>query len=234
MSDPARRVAVVTGASRGIGRATMSLLEATGFTTIGVARGLTDGDRTRRVDVGDDDSVKRLCDEIASSFGGLDVLVNCAGVAAGGDPLKLSLDDWESTLRTNLIGTYFCCKHALPYMQRQGFGRIVNVASIAGRSFSRTASVAYTASKYGVVGLTRQLAATCGRDGVTVNCVAPSQTRTEMLAVAPPEQLALIAAANPLGRLAEPQEIAEAISFLVSDAASYVNGAVLDVNGGVL
>lgn len=224
----------MTGASRGIGRATVSLFESRGLTTIGVARGLPDGDHTRSLDVGDDDSVKRLCDEIASSFGRLDILVNCAGVASSGDPLKLALADWESALRTNLIGTYFCCKHALPVMQRQGFGRIVNVASIAGRSFSRTASVAYTASKYGVVGLTRQLAATCGRDGVTVNCVAPSQTRTEMLAAASPEQLAAIAAANPLGRLAEPQEVAEVIGFLVSDAASYVNGAVLDVNGGVL
>ena len=108
------------------------------------------------------------------------------------------------------------------------------MASIAGRSYSRTASVAYTASKYGVIGLTRQLAALFGRDGITVNCVAPSQTRTEMLAAVPAAQLQAIAASNPTGRLAEPHEIAAAVGFLVSDSAAYVNGAVLDINGGVL
>ncbi|OFW07581.1 MAG: hypothetical protein A3H96_00050 [Acidobacteria bacterium RIFCSPLOWO2_02_FULL_67_36] len=235
MSDTGARVALVTGASRGIGRATVVLFSSRGITTVGLARGLADTPLTRRGDVADETDVRRVCDDVVATFGRIDILVNCAGIATTGDPLALSVDDWETVLRTNLIGTYLCCKHVLPVMRRHGFGRIVNVASIAGRSHSRTASVAYTASKYGVVGLTRQLAAAFGRDGISINCVAPSQTKTDMLAAAATlEQLDAVAAANPLGRLAEPREVAEAIGFLASDAASYINGAVLDVNGGQL
>lgn len=235
MSEPIARVAVVTGASRGIGRATVGLLAGRGVTTIGLARGMADSDRTRQADVSDEEDVAGVFDDIVSAFGRIDILVNCAGVASTGDPLALSVGDWEAVLRTNLIGTYLCCKGALPVMRRQRFGRIVNVASVAGRSYSRTASVAYTASKYGVVGLTRQLAATFGHEGITVNCVAPSQTETEMLVAATTQdQRDALAAANPLGRLAEPLEVAETIAFLASDAASYINGAILDVNGGVL
>lgn len=234
MSDAGtRRVAIVTGASRGIGRVTAALLTQRGVIVIGVARSAAADEHNRCVDVSNEDAVRGVIAEVTDTFGRLDILVNCAGQVATGDPLGLTGDDWDTMLHTNLVGTYFCCKHAIPAMQRGGFGRIVNVASIAGRSYSRTASVAYTASKYGVIGLTRQLAVTTASLGITVNCVAPSQTRTEMLAAADPVRLAVIAAANPLGRLAEPEEVAEAIAFLASDAASYINGAVLDVNGGL-
>jgi len=235
MSDGSGRVALVTGASRGIGLATTTLLTTRGVTVIGASRHATDGEFSRRLDITDDADVKRVVDDVASAFGRIDVLVNCAGVATTGDPLGLSLEDWDRVLRTNLIGTYSCCRHVIPVMRRHGVGRIVNVASVAGRAYSRTASVAYTASKYGVVGLTRQLAAAFGREGITINCVAPSQVDTEMLAaVATPEQLAAVAAVNPLERLARPEEVAEAIVFLASEGASYINGAVLDVNGGLL
>jgi 3-oxoacyl-[acyl-carrier protein] reductase len=234
MSDAAARVAVVTGASRGIGQSTAQMLERQGFVAVSAARSLPDGERTRRVDVGDDDGVRRMCESVEQAFGRIDVLVNCAGIASSTNALELGVAEWEAVLRTNLIGAHNCCKHVLPAMRRRRFGRIVNVASIAARSFSRTSSVAYTASKYGLVGLTRQLAAAFGQDGVTVNCVAPSQTRTEMLDALAPAQLQAIAEANPLGRLAEPAEVAAAICFLASDGASYINGAVVDVNGGIL
>lgn len=213
----------------------VALFAARGVTTIGLSRHPPAGEFSRAVDVADDDGVARVFAEVALTYGRIDILVNCAGLATAAEPLALSVADWDAVLRPNLIGSYLCCKHAIPVMRRRGFGRVVNVGSIAGRSYSKTASVAYTASKYGVIGLTRQLAAQFGRDGITVNCVAPSQTATEMLAeVATPAQRAALAAANPTGRLAEPLDVASAIAFLASDEAAYINGAVLDVNGGVL
>lgn len=234
MSD-SPRVAVVTGASRGIGRAAAALLAERGAVVIGMSRHADNGARSRRVDVTDEASVLQAFSSVVDEFGRLDVLVNCAGVAGTAEPLGLTAADWDAVLRPNLVGSYLCCKHAIPAMQRHGFGRVVNLGSIAGRAFSKTGSIAYTASKYGVIGLTRQLAAQFGRDGITVNCVAPSQTRTEMLLeIATPTQLDAIAASNPTGRLGEPEDVAAAIAFLASDAAAYINGAVLDVNGGLL
>ncbi|TAK12821.1 MAG: SDR family oxidoreductase [Acidobacteria bacterium] len=234
MSDK-KRVAIVTGASRGIGKAAIAALDARGVTAIGMSRNLPDDARNRRVDVADEASIRRAFEGVITDFGRIDILVNCAAVATTAEPLGLNADDWEAVLRPNLIGTYLCCKHAIPVMKQHGFGRVINVGSIAGRSFSKTGSIAYTASKYGVIGITRQLAAQFGRDGITVNCVAPSQTKTEMLQeIATPAQLEAIAAANPTGRLGEPRDVASAIVFLASDDASYINGAVLDINGGVL
>lgn len=235
MSNEERRVAVVTGASRGIGKTTAELLRAQGVTTIGLSRHVVDTAQTRRCDVGDPAVVARVFRAVQRDVGRIDILVNCAGVVTMSDPLEERVEEWEALWRTNVLGAYLCCQEALKPMRAQRAGRIVNLSSIAGRSFSRTASVAYTCSKYAVIGLTRQLAAGCGRDGVTVNCVCPSATRTEMLlANVPPPQLQALAEANPLGRLAEPHEIAQVVAFLVSDAASYLNGAVIDVNGGLL
>ncbi len=120
-------------------------------------------------------------------------------------------------------------------MAENGYGRIVNLGSIAGRSRSKTASVAYTCSKYAIVGLTRQLAAKLGEKGITVNCVAPSQVDTPMLREnVPADKLDELQKSIPVGRLASPEDVAEAIVFLAGEAASYVNGAVLDINGGQL
>jgi len=164
----------------------------------------------------------------------MDALVNCAGIASQTDPMKVTLQEWDRLLQTNLVGTYLCCKAALGAMQQQRHGRIVNVASRAARSYSHTSSVAYTCSKYGVIGLTRQLAANFAGKGITVNCVCPSETLSEMLKTCvPAARLRALGRAHPMGRLAEPREVAEVIGFLVSDAASYLNGAVIDVNGGL-
>lgn len=236
MSDGSapRPVAVVTGAGRGIGRATAERLRAAGYRVIGLGRSLADGPDTRRCDVRDEVQVSVVLTEIAEACGGLDVLVTAAGVVSVGDPLGLDADAWDAVLSTNVVGTYLCCKHAALIMRKHGGGRIVTLGSVAGRSYSRTASVAYTASKYAVVGLTRQLAAQLASDRIRVNCVCPSQTRTEMLeAAVPPERLAQIAAAHPMGRLAQPHEIADVIVFLAGDAAMYMTGAIVDVNGGV-
>ena len=235
MSSEGRRVAVVTGASSGIGKAAAELFKSQGLTTIGVSRRSPDTDVTFHCDVQDERSVARVFKRVLDRFGRIDILVNCAGVVAKHDPLTLGAAEWDAILRPNLLGTYWCCKHALKAMRRQRYGKIVNVSSVAGRSYSRTASVAYTSSKYAVIGLTRQLAVHVGRYGVTINCVCPSETKSEMLLRnVPSKRLRALAAAHPLGRLAEPVEVAHAIAFLVSEASSYVNGAVVDVNGGLL
>lgn len=227
-------MAVVTGASSGIGKATAELFRTRGWRTIGLARHVAVTRTSRPCDVGNEHAVTRTFAGILGDFGRIDVLVNCAGVASKADPLAVSLDEWERVLRTNLIGTYFCCKAALAPMRRQRYGRIVNIASRAARSYSPTSSVAYTCSKYGVVGLTRQLAVSFASDGITMTCVCPSETLSEMLRTyVPAARLRALARRHPMGRLAEPREIAAVIGFLVSDDASYLNGAVIDATGGL-
>ncbi len=235
MSSPKVRVAVVTGASSGIGKATWELLRERGMTAVGISRTLPNRNGSYRCDIRNEASVNRAFRQIAKRFGRIDILVNCAGVASKKDPLSVSIQEWEQVLRTNLIGSYLCCREAIPFMRRRRYGRIVNISSIAGRSYSRSASVAYTSSKYALIGLTRQLAVAFGREGIRINCVCPSETKSEMLLKnVPARRLKTMASAHPLGRLAEPEEIARVISFLVSDDASYLNGSVIDVNGGLL
>lgn len=228
------RVAVVTGGSSGIGKATSELLGQRGVTTVRLSRRLDDAETSLRCDVRDEQQVFHAFRRILERYGRVDVLVNCAGTAAKADTLAVTREMWELMLGTNLLGTYWCCREALKAMQQHGWGRIVNVSSIAGRAYSRNASLAYTCAKYGVIGLTRQLAAEFGRHGITVNCVCPSETRSEMLLEhLSVERIRELSSANPMGRLAEPNEVAAVIAFLASDEASYINGAVLDVNGGL-
>lgn len=235
MSGEGERFAVVTGASSGIGKVTAEILRGNGIPTVSISRRLANSQWTRQCDIGHEPSVELVLNEIISTLGHIDVVINCAAVVSTEDPLEISVEKWEEVFRVNLLGSYFCCKYAIPHMRTRRYGKIVNVSSIAGRLYSRTASVAYTCSKYAVIGLTRHLAATFGRDGININCVAPSQTLSERLvAHVPKAKMDALAAANPLGRLASPEEVARSIVFLSSDAASYINGAVLDVNGGLV
>lgn len=227
-----KRIAIVTGASSGIGKTTAALLRKQGFFTVGLSRRLNNSASTRRCDIRDESSVRKVFQDLAREHGAIHALVNAAGIASAKGSLDLTVADWEEMLRVNLIGTYLCCKYAFLSMRPSRYGKIVNVSSKAGRSCSLSASLAYTCSKYGVIGLTRQLAPEYARQGVNINCVCPSQVKTEMLEANVPKAVQRqMEARMPMGRFAAPAEIGNVIAFLLSDSASYLNGSIIDIHG---
>ena len=249
MSD-ARRTAVVTGASRGIGRAIAQALADDGF-QVAVnylsrdleARELVDkisagggAARAFRANVSDPAECARLVEGALAAFGRLDVLVNNAGISQTGVPIAdLPAEDWERMLRINLSGPFYLIKAVLPHMRQRRSGHIVNLSSNVTQRFPATYG-AYTVSKAGVDALTRVLAKEEGPNGIRVNAIAPGPIATDMfaqaLAVMGPERAEAFVKSIPLGRTGQPEEIASAVRFLVSDAASYLTGQVVYVNGG--
>jgi len=224
-------VALITGGTKGIGAAIVSALTEAGFTAVSASRS---GGPDVTLDVADEASVEAAVARVVADHGRLDVLVNNAGVVSQSPITECSVEEWDHVMDINLRGAFLCSKHAIRHFLEHGGGVIVNVGSVAGRSYSLTASEAYTCSKYGMMGLTKQLAVRWGKRGIRVNAVCPSQTLTPMLKEnLSQEKITEISAKNPLGRLAEPEEIAAAVAFMASPAASYLNGAVLDANGGM-
>ncbi|HVB10702.1 MAG TPA: SDR family NAD(P)-dependent oxidoreductase [Bacillota bacterium] len=247
-SEFANRTALVTGAAHGIGRAVAQAFAAGGATVWGsdVAReplaetGRIVGCRTDIVDVSDTDAVNAWVAAAAKEAGHIDALVHVAGGVRGQvwRPIdEVSDTDWNDILQANLYGAFRCIRAVAPAMKRQGSGRIVIVSSGAGRSFSLTGIQAYTSAKAGELGLTRQMARELGSFGITVNSVAPGfvrsnpSTEKQWLAMGEAGQKALVESIS-LHRLGKAEEIAAAVAFLCSDAASYVSGQVLSVDGG--
>jgi NAD(P)-dependent dehydrogenase (short-subunit alcohol dehydrogenase family) len=226
------KIALVTGASRGIGKAIMTMFKKRGITVIGISRSISLSKTTRRCDITHEIAVRKLTNEIIKLYGTIDILVNNAGIVTHADIVNTTLDDWDRVLTTNLTGAFLCSKYILPLMKKNRYGKIINISSIAGRFRSSMASVGYTASKYGLIGLTRQLAFRYAKYGININAVCPSQTRTEMLVDnIPQKKMTSLVSTIPARRLAKPEDIAEVAYFLASDASSYINGAVIDVNG---
>jgi 3-oxoacyl-[acyl-carrier protein] reductase len=241
------RVVIVTGAARGIGAVTAEAfahegarvaaldLDGAGIDTLvkRLRETATDvmgfaGDAAAPADIGG------VVDAVLDRWQRVDVLVNNAGgFAAIRDTEDITDDEWASILRANLTTAFVCSRAVLPVMKRQRAGRIVNVASVVARGGAVRVTSHYAAAKAGVVGFTRHLAIEVGPHGITVNAVAPGTTATERVkALRTPDESRQLAQTIPVRRLGEPMEIAEAILFLASDAASFVNGATLDVNGG--
>jgi 3-oxoacyl-[acyl-carrier protein] reductase len=241
--DIAGQVALVTGASRGIGRAIALLLAQRGFKVVGtatteagsiaVAQALaTYGGRGIVLDVTDAAALDAAIDAVVKREGGLHVLVNNAGITRDQLSMRMKDEDWDAVIDTNLKAVFRASRAAIRPMMKQRYGRIVSITSVVGAS-GNAGQANYAAAKAGVAGMTRSLARELGSRAITVNCVAPGFIDTDMTDGLPEAQKAALLAQIPLGRLGAPEEIAEAVAFLASPAAGYITGCELHVNGGM-
>lgn len=240
MTSPSSRVALVTGARRGIGAATVAALANAGFTVVAALRSPSEVPGAAMTVTGDltsSDDVSRIVTEVAGHVGDIDVLVNNAGgFLRAGTTLDTDLDEWEAQLRLNLTAPFLITQAVLPGMLARGWGRIVTIGSIVGRAPALGNATAYVAAKAGVIGWTRQLALETAGTGVTANVVNPGTTATEHLddymstGDVDPH---VLASGIPMGRLGRPDEVAAAVRYLVGEDAGFTTGISMDVNGGV-
>jgi 3-oxoacyl-[acyl-carrier protein] reductase len=239
------KVALVTGASQGIGRATSLALAEAGAKVAVAARSVDKlaslvgeieaaGGASLAVpmDVADGAQVKSGFQQVLAKFGRLDILVNNAAVTRDTLALRMKLEDWESVLRTNLTGAHLCIQQALGAMLKQRSGRIINLSSVVAET-GNAGQANYVASKAGLIGLTRAIAVEVASRNITVNAVAPGFIETPMTNPLPQELKDKMKSLIPLGRFGSDRDVAAAIIFLASDEAAYITGQVLDVNGGL-
>lgn len=229
--DFAGRVAVVTGGAQGIGQAVAQRLASRGATVV-VWDLEAAGDGQLSADVADEASVRRALDRTLSDHGAIDVLVNSAGIAGPtADTWDYTLGDWRRVHRVNLDGTFLCCRAVLPGMIERNYGRIVNIASIAGKEGNPRAS-AYSASKAGVIALTKSLGKELAAYDIAVNCVTPAAARTRILESVSQEFVEYMLSKIPRGRFLELDELSSLIAWLASAENSFATGAVFDISGG--
>ena len=242
MSD--KQVALVTGASRGIGASIAQQLAREGFIVIGTATS-DDGSakisqalsgfpgcRGANLNVTDATAGEALIDAIVKEFGGLQVLVNNAGITRDQLAMRMKDDDWDAVADTNLRAVFRMSRAVIRPMMKQRYGRIISITSVVGAS-GNPGQANYAAAKAGVAGMTRALARELGSRGITVNCVAPGFIETDMTAVLPEEQQKALLGQIPLGHLGKPDDIAHAVAYLASSRAGYITGQELHVNGGM-
>lgn len=238
------QIALVTGASRGIGAAIAHGLAVRGLKVIGTATSdegalkigqalaAFPGCSGRKLNVNDAQGAEAAIDAIVKEHGGLHVLVNNAGITRDNLAMRMKDDEWDSVLDTNLKAVFRMSRAVMRTMMKQRYGRIINITSVVGSS-GNPGQANYAAAKAGVAGMTRALARELGSRHITVNCVAPGFIDTDMTAGLPPEQHKALLTQIPLGQLGQPSDIAHAVVYLASPQASYVTGQELHVNGGM-
>ena len=241
------RHALVTGASRGIGRAVALAFAAEGASVaLNFAGNVAAAEAVRAeiesaggkailvpADVSDENAVEDMVKTVTEAFGSIDILVNNAGITRDGLLLRMKEEDWDAVLNTNLKGVFLCTKAVSKFMMKKRYGRIVNMASVVGVT-GNASQANYAAAKAGVIGFTKAMAKELARRGITVNAIAPGFIRSDMTDVLPDKVKEAMLAEIPLGRAGEPADVAKAALFLASDQAAYITGQVLKVDGGMV
>ena len=239
------KVALVTGAAQGIGKAIALLLAEKGADVVvsdinvekaqETAREIEEKGRKSmalKVNVADPDEVEQMVETIIEKFSRIDILVNNAGITRDKLLLRMSSEDWDAVLDVNLKGVFNCTKSVIKYMSKQRSGKIVNIASVVGL-MGNVGQANYAASKAGVIGFTKTVAREFAQRGININAIAPGYIQTPMTEVLPEKVKEELMRLIPMGRLGQPEDVAQAVLFLVSEASNYVTGQVLNVNGGI-
>ena len=246
MNDTQKRLALVTGGSRGIGRAIALHLASCGYRVAvnyqsaqGAAEELVQSIRSSggeaaafQADVSDSDQVKALFKDVSEKMGSVEVLVANAGVTRDNLLMRMKDEDWQKVLTTNLNSVYYCTREAIRPMMKARYGRIIAISSVVGLT-GNAGQANYAAAKAGVLGLMKSLARELASRGITANSIAPGYIETDMTAVLPEEVRAAVLEKIPLARYGQPEDIAKAVAFLASEDASYITGQVLAVDGGM-
>jgi 3-oxoacyl-[acyl-carrier protein] reductase len=239
------RVAFVTGASRGIGKSCASALSQAGARVVLAARSREkleevaaeirqSGGRVFvvEIDLGSSESIREAFAKAAADFGATEILINNAAITRDGLAVRMKREDWDSVLQTNLTGTFFCIQQVLQPMMRARWGRIINITSVVGE-MGNAGQANYSASKAGLIGLTKSLAQEMGSRGITVNAVAPGFVETDMTSAMSTEVKEKLMTSIAVRRMGQPADVAAAVKFLAGEDAGYITGHVLSVNGGL-
>lgn len=240
------RTAIVTGATRGIGKSIAIMLAKAGTNVVVVGRNEEradqvvdiierDGGNALKVigDISSEKECKRIIESAVLKYGGLDILVNCAGNLTSTKIEDITRQEWDDILSTNLSGTFFMTQKAIPYLEKSKAGRVINISSNAGRMGGYANSQAYTASKGGIIAITKGIARQLAPRNITVNVVCPGTTVTEMSQLYDEKTMETLVSRIPIGRLGQPEDTAAAVCFFASEEAGFITGATLDVNGGM-
>ncbi len=242
-----RKTALVTGGATGIGAATVRALCRDGF-NVAIVYNSSDARaqllaselsvkgccvKAFRADVSSSESVRSLCDEVKEFFGDIYCIVNNAGIAQQKLFTDITDEDWQRMININLTGAFNICRQFIPDLVRAKNGRIINISSMWGQ-VGASCEVHYSASKAGLIGMTKALAQELAPSGITVNCVSPGAIDTKMMSSFSDEDIEALCEEIPLGRLGKPEEVAETVSFLASDRAAYITGQIIAVNGGMV